>query len=266
MYNLSKNKFYSMRIGDNYFVPARRIEDAQIGVLNTYTGEFLTDVLNGDPFVAGPVVVQTTPTKNEDPFALTDYIESSGTQYIDTGYIVKDNSRFEIVCNIFKANLYPNPFGTRVGAYNNSCCVWFRANDSDTTTYIWSNENGRPAENNARWGGNTNRKIVLTAAQGGIQIMVDTFYNVGGLTNAYAATPVNPYPLFLFAMNSGGTVDSSTLATMKLYRFRIFEGNSLVMELLPAIDQDNVVCLKDTISGNYFYNQGTGDFVFGTDE
>lgn len=56
MYNLSKNKFYSMRIGDNYFVPARRIEDEQIGVLNTYTGEFLTDVLNGDPFVTGPVI------------------------------------------------------------------------------------------------------------------------------------------------------------------------------------------------------------------
>ena len=52
---------------------------------------------------------------------------------------------------------------------------------------------------------------------------------------------------------------------MKLYRFRIYEGSALVMELLPAVDSNNVVCLRDTVSGNYFYNQGTGVFTYGSD-
>lgn len=201
----------------------------------------------------------------DDPFALADYIQSSGTQYIDTGYIVKGNSRFEMVCNIAQANSYPSPWGTRVAYRNNSCFVWFRMNYSDATTYAWSNDNGNNAENRMQWGGNTNRKIVLTASQNGIKIDVDTFYNTGGITNSYAGTPVNSYPLFIFCYNDGGHINNDSYATMKLYRFRIYEGSTLVMELLPAVDSNSVVCLQDTVSGNYFYNAGTGAFTYGTD-
>lgn len=48
----------------------------------------------------------------------------------------------------------------------------------------------------------------------------------------------------------------------KLYRFRIYEGNSLVRDLCPALDADNVPCLYDTV-GKAFYRSAVGTLASG---
>lgn len=72
--------------------------------------------------------------------------------------------------------------------------------------------------------------------------------------------------MFVFGLNDGGSLNSATLCKMKLYRVRIYEGDNLVHEFIPWIDSNDVVCLKDTITGNLKYNAGTGVFTYGTDE
>ena len=56
----------------------------------------------------------------DDWTILTDYIESSGTQYIDTGYYPNDNTDVEIVadCADPQSTQFPTIFGARPQVYN----------------------------------------------------------------------------------------------------------------------------------------------------
>jgi hypothetical protein len=64
---------------------------------------------------------------------------------------------------------------------------------------------------------------------------------------------------------NGSEYGSGTRCKAKLYRFRIYESGTLIHEYIPHIDSNDVVCLKDTQTGNLFYNAGTGVFTYGTD-
>ena len=43
-----------------------------------------------------------------------------------------------------------------------------------------------------------------------------------------------------------------------IYYFRIKKDGVLVLDLIPALDPDGVVCFWDNISKTFFYNQGSG--------
>lgn len=47
------------------------------------------------------------------------------------------------------------------------------------------------------------------------------------------------------------------------YAFSISENNNKLIDLIPVIDENNVVCFYDKVSGNYFYNAGSGTFTAG---
>lgn len=43
----------------------------------------------------------------------------------------------------------------------------------------------------------------------------------------------------------------------------ITEGDAVIQDLRPCINPKGVVCMYDTVTGKYFYNQGTGEFIAG---
>ena len=47
----------------------------------------------------------------------------------------------------------------------------------------------------------------------------------------------------------------------KIYHARVFENDMLVRNYIPSLDNNGVPCMYDTVSGETFYNQGTGDFL-----
>ena len=49
-------KLHTIRVDNELFLPVKRISDNALGLLNTTTHQFLTDALDGDPFVAGDIV------------------------------------------------------------------------------------------------------------------------------------------------------------------------------------------------------------------
>lgn len=49
-------KLHYIRLDNELFLPVKRMSDGICGLLNTATHQFLTDVLDGDPFVAGDVI------------------------------------------------------------------------------------------------------------------------------------------------------------------------------------------------------------------
>ena len=51
---------------------------------------------------------------------------------------------------------------------------------------------------------------------------------------------------------------------MKVYYFQIYEGNDLVLDLIP-VRIGQIGYMYDKVSGQLFKNSGTGDFILGPD-
>lgn len=216
------------------------------------------------------------------PFAgLSNYIESSGTQWINTGYYPTPNTRVETVVNLSGTN--SNGFSAFFGAEGPSLNQIFlfmdrfipRGRSSIIGLFPAVFHNTRainilydPNINDITTELNPlffNRKTFFRVEAGRFEAQNDNgeTYVLPMIINSGATTC--PVPMWIFDNNENGSHNSLIgYCIAKLYSFRIFESNTLVMELLPH-QENGVACLRDTVSGNLFYNQGTGDFTFGTD-
>lgn len=74
------------------------------------------------------------------------------------------------------------------------------------------------------------------------------------------------YPLVIFTTNRNGQpqVAEAFKQQYRLYGFTVKNANDkLIMNLLPCLDKNGTPCMFDTVSKQPFYNQGTGEFLYG---
>lgn len=185
-----------------------------------------------------------------------EYIESSGTQYIDTKYVPKANTKFVLDCNVTQNTQrgYEALFGCRTGSYKTQAYNFFsRFDNRDVPCY---NRSGTETTgSNMIYG----QRITLTT-------LGQTATWTNGV-NTYSVTTAGTadncvYSLFLFNLSSSGNPDSS-YSVMKLYSFKVYEDDVLVREYIPAKDSD-VACLYEQVEGKFYYNAGTGIFTAGS--
>lgn len=67
--------------------------------------------------------------------------------------------------------------------------------------------------------------------------------------------------LYLFAGNVNGA--ASNYWRGRIYAVKITEGDKLVMDLIPVLDKSGEPCMFDKVTGQFYYNQGTGEFTYG---
>lgn len=217
-----------------------------------------------------------------NPFnGLNNYIQSSGTQWINTGYYPTPSTRIETVVNLSGTNSYG--FSALFGVEGPSTDQIFMLMDR----FIPRGRNSIIGLFPAIFHGTRAINILydpnnndITTELNPLFFNIKTFFrmqaghfeaqNENGdtyllpmITNSGAAAC--QIPMWIFDCNYQGSHNSLIgYCIAKLYSFRIYESGTLVMELLPH-QENGVVCLRDTVSGNLFYNQGTGSFTFGTD-
>ena len=51
--------------------------------------------------------------------------------------------------------------------------------------------------------------------------------------------------------------------SLYVYGFKIYEGTTLIQDYVPVLDSNDRPCLFDKVSKTCFYNQGTGEFLYG---
>lgn len=91
--------------------------------------------------------------------------------------------------------------------------------------------------------------------------------NVDTIINATFAinTPSSTSSFYLFAGNNNDSPIGACDAT--IYYWKIYDtNNNLVQHLVPILDSNNVPCMYDKVSQQFFYNQGTGEFSYGIEE
>lgn len=201
----------------------------------------------------------------DDPLALTNYIQTSGTQYIDTGYIPTLYSRIEAVATVPDDNITHTIFGVRDAASGNADAkgvLMYAGTTGSNRNKLFCQFSGTQESFDGSMAGFFGAKTVYRLCRGRYSVFNGPWYMVAGtLSTGSAVTTTRS--LYLLNLHNVDTV--GVAFSCKLYRFRIYEDDTLTMELIPWVDGNNVVCMKDTVSGNLFYNAGTGSFVYGID-
>lgn len=181
-----------------------------------------------------------------------EYIKSTGNQYIDTGIVGKSGIKAEAVFS----------WTTESSTSNEVLLGSFK---SSNRFYVIER---KATDNNFLLGYGsliTTNTIVETGHKYATTTVLDSgeqTFIVDG-TTVYSESVATEYSsgnnMYLFALNSSGTADY--FADCKLYGLKLYEDDVLVRDFIPVLDLDNVACLYDTVSKQFFYNSGEGKFL-----
>ncbi len=185
-----------------------------------------------------------------------EYITSTGTQYIDTGFKGNLNTKAEIV---FKFNEYSTSGGVIFGARTNS----------SNRAFIVGSSDGKISQSSTLFGqfDTVSPTSILTLPnidleKHVVQLSADGLYIDGTKYRSYTnpTTFETPATITLFARYSGGSLAKGEIT---VYSWKLWDGDTLVQYLVPAKNSSNVVGMYDLVSRTFFENAGTGDFTDG---
>jgi competence protein ComGC len=180
-----------------------------------------------------------------------EYIQSTGTQYIDTGYVPNSTTKVEMDCDITASAVWL--FGSRTttgssdsfGVYLNSDTqYWIRIGSSDSTSEYKPNVTSTLGRYTI-YASNANFK------QDNQSLTSYSANNTTGSNNMYIGT-----------INVAGIPDNRRL-TGKIYSVKIWDDNTLVRNMIPAKrNSDNEIGLYDEVNDKFYTNSGTGKFEY----
>lgn len=221
----------------------------------TYQCELLTVNVSADQgSVSG---FEVTISKQEvvgvaTKYTRLEYIESNGTQYINTGFVPNQDTRLVMDCQVIThpSNGWSCLFGSRKTAENKSSYALWLNNSSLFAFYYSSSNSAFPSM------GITERYLIEvnknTATIGDKKITI-TYSNFDCV-----------YPLYLSAVNSAGSLASHS--SMRIYSCQIYDNGTLVRDYIPALRSDGIAGLYDAVNDTFYTSSGTGKFIAGVFE
>ena len=188
------------------------------------------------------------PDEPMETYTRLTYIECNGKQYIDLGYVVKED---DVIEADYIRTSSTSADKALFGASDGTNGIWYSIYGSSAYYRF-----GHNASDNASGAGN---RYKVKLQKGNV--------DVDGLTEALSFTALPDVPLYLFARNS-----LNTSVTMYCYcktrGFKITkQTGEVVMELHACKrDSDGKIGMLDSVSGTFFANNGTGeDFIAGAE-
>lgn len=182
--------------------------------------------------------------KLPEGYTALEYIQSSGTQYIDTGCKLTQDSDIIIDFKLINNNKSVGIFGARESAAKNNLAM-FR--DGDLFVGDFSEYPKYRFKTNSSF----NRTKIRMNKTG---VLVNGILNTSWSNIANFETPTNG-----LIFDVGNNNWTGNKAVMQLYGYA--DGNA--QKLVPCLDTEGVPCMYDLVSRNSFYNAGTGSFTWG---
>ena len=181
-------------------------------------------------------------------FTELQYIEATGTEYINTNVLYESNDIYKFVGDMQFTSVAANSVqcsGVYAGA---SFCV---------NTGNWS-VGGSIASSNTGVPANTNRHIFDLNTTIGLNKNVilkidnNTYTNTRDIASGYAG---------VFGIPNGS---SGFLCSAKLYSAKLYKNGNMVFNGVPARrNSDGVLGMYDTVTDTFFTNSGSGTFIAG---
>ena len=211
-----------------------------------------------DTYTPVEYIATTTSMKDGD--------SNANVPYINTGYVHKANTKIEMECAITaEQENWEALFGTRNGDGNttNGAFVFFwRTNGSNVGCY--NRGDGEKAGSNSI---PKDERIKVLANPGSVTIKkVSDNSDVTTISTpeANASVGASHKPIYIFDTNTTGSEGlhpDGSRSYMKLYNFRIYEGDDLVHYYVPVKrDNDNKPGLYDLKTGSFVTSETSKNF------
>lgn len=183
------------------------------------------------------------------------YLESSGTQYIDTGLYTKDGHEYYItyLCAAGTVNVFGNNLSTGCGAYIQSS-----AQDSaywrfGSANYIVTRTHLNPL---------FVRELLLSKS--GLYAydrFLGEYHQMTALSSTTVTEDTSIHNI-LFGRTTGE--NARQLGASKIYHFKCTENGVAVRDMYPAMrNLDGVLGMYDIVNDVFYTNAGTGTFTGG---
>lgn len=168
------------------------------------------------------------------------YIESTGIQYIDTGFKPNQNSRITLQL----------------------------AHTSTVSSYLFSASEAHPLFGFCYVSGyyveygSMQKKFSADLSTATMIDVSNSAFVVGSQSFVTAvASFTAPGNLFLCCGNNGGS--PNLYASLKLYSCQIYDNDILVRDLIPCKTASGIIGLYDIVGGKFYENKGSGAFIAG---
>lgn len=238
-------------VGASFKVEYNFINDGFL--FSVYKGRDLTQEGNDPEAAETPAVaVRSVAARDAYPvpegYTALEYIESTGSQYIDTGFKADHNTRFtaDLMLNSTSTAYVFASRGDSSESYKNAVGI------------LW---NGSFRSDYGSIGG-----ARVTGPTTGVRYDVDKNKSTCRIGTATVTNSPSSFSstlnVYLFGCNEGGSF--ALPASMRLWSFAIYDNSELVRDFVPAKrSSDGAVGLYDTVTSTFYGNSGTGEFVAG---
>ena len=185
--------------------------------------------------------------KQEMPYTKIKYIESTGTQYIDTKYICGNDVRIETEFEYLQIDsVFRCIYGKQTKTASEDAITVSQAVNYRVQAYWRTNLTPFTLEKDRRY------KMLQSQ-----NALVLDGVDYGGWSSSITRSQLTMY---LMARNNNGS--AGNFFKGRIYGFKIYESNILAMDLIPVLDRSKVPCFYDKISNELLYNKGTGEFNY----
>lgn len=193
-----------------------------------------------------------------DGYIQVEYIESTGTQWIDTGVGGSNNAYFEIDF-LTKNVVGPSntDYGTILGAFSGSTSTRFNLGTWNSSSATTGGE--------MCWGPNTYNPYITSNKRIQISLVYVSgqgarFITPNGTVAASTRSYTTGSSIGIFCRNYNGNPDQ--FSKVQLYSLKLYNGASTVVrDFVPCINPSGEAGLYDTVNGKFYGNSGTGEFL-----
>lgn len=207
-------------------------------------------------------------TKRKRPYYCeVEYLESTGTQWINTGFITKANSEYRMLLNFKYTDSLVNDktlFGGRISGGNRSPLLYYATSRNPSKPFYFNYAGyAAPTSPTGEFDISKDEKHTIDlyanekTHKSSVTLDGKSIYSdVSWEGNLYCG-----YPIGIFCDNASGT--AVELSSFTLYSFQIYEEEKLVRDMIPVLDWDMKPAMYDKVSGVLYENKGTGNFIAG---
>ena len=169
------------------------------------------------------------------------YIQSSGTQYVDTGVVATANTAIHFN---FSDLVLP-----RTGDYALLGSAWGRLSLLYRSTSA------------VKWYSSGNATATVSTTSINEVILTPTLMKANGIS--YTVTSPSSYPSTkIYLLNTGDNgAGTSWLGRCKIHGLQIYDNGTLVRDFIPCINESGEVGLYDFVTREFYGNVGTGTFT-----
>jgi hypothetical protein len=226
---------------------------ASIFVTGLSEADTVTATKDGKP-VNGVLVQKPNPAVVvPSGYTQLEYIQQSGSAYLDTGYAFNTNN-IRTVLDFIPVKV--DDWLRYAGAYNGNGRSLIIEGRNGTFNFGVGNE-----DRYSTYKINVNTRYLIDATASGGSLTA--YINGTKFTSSYTGNPYSGRNQYLFCLNTAS--GPSGYVNSIVYNYKMYNGGTLVRDFIPAKrNSDGAVGMYDRVNSKFYTHSGSGSFIAGT--